>query len=88
MVISIPECEYQWVTVTKTVTTIIDEPSDGLLPISSQKALPGCLTKVELLHMNHDEVTSDAYVQDLLNNVFMGTIYTDRNRDFFILTRR
>jgi hypothetical protein len=85
MVIPIPECEYQWVTVTKTVTTIIDEPSDGLIPISSQKALPGCLTKVELLHMNHDEVTTDPYARDLLNQVFMGNIVTTRDPDFFIL---
>ncbi len=49
----IKPCEEQWVTVTKTVSVIVEEPSDGLLPLSTQMALPGCLKKVELLHMNH-----------------------------------
>ncbi len=82
------DCVYQWVTITKTYTTIIDEPSDGLLPKSTQIALPGCLKTVELLHMNHDEVTRDEYARDELEKVFLGTTYTNRDREFFKLTER
>ncbi len=83
-----PVCEYQWVTVTKLIDVIIDEPSDGLLPKSTQIALPGCLKTVELLHMNHDEVTRDEYARDELEKVFLGTTYTNRDREFFKLTKR
>lgn len=83
-----PVCEYQWVTVTKLIDVIVDEPGDGLLPKSTQIALPGCLKTVELLHMNHDEVTSDESARDQLDNVFKGTTVTTRDPNFFILTER
>lgn len=86
--IAIPECEYQWVTVTKTVSVVVEEPSDGLLPITTQMALPGCLRKFELLHINHEEVTSSTYARDRLGDVFNRTIYTNRDPEFFRLTSR
>ncbi len=84
----IKPCEEEWVTVTKTVSVIVEEPSDGLLPVSTQMALPGCLKKVELLHMNHEEVTKDPYARDQLNKVFTGEISTSTDRLFFKLNNK
>lgn len=84
----IKPCEEEWVTVTKTVSVIVEEPSDGLLPVSTQMALPGCLKKVELLHMNHEEVTKDDYAREELRKVFEGTYFTTTDREFFRLNKR
>ena len=77
-----------WETVTVTRTVIINEPGDGLLPITTQQAMPGCLKTVEMLHINHEEMKDHADVQAHLNRIFAGTTFTDRNPDFFRLTRR
>lgn len=83
---NVEPCVNQWVYFTEMVDVIIDEPSDGLLPISTQKALPGCIRTYELLHINHEEATSHPDVRARLRDVFIGTINTTRNPSFFTLT--
>jgi hypothetical protein len=81
-------CVNQWVYSKTMVDVIIDGPRDGLLPISTQKALPGCIKTQELLHINYEEAISHPDFRTQLGLVFSGTTYTDRNRLFFQLTHR
>ncbi|MBN1599376.1 MAG: hypothetical protein JW894_13870 [Bacteroidales bacterium] len=72
----------------RTVTTIIEEESDGLLVTSTQKALPGCLRTIRTDHINHEEMKTHSTVKAELEKIFLGTTYTDRDREFFILDEK
>jgi len=63
----------------------INEPGDGLLPVNSPQAMPGCLKKVEMQHINHEEMKYTSMAQGYLNDIFSGKTYTNRNSTFFTL---
>jgi len=66
----------------------INEPGDGLLPVNSPQAMPGCLKTVRMNGVNHEEMKYTPEAQGYLNDIFYGTTYTNRNSKFFVLNRR
>jgi hypothetical protein len=70
------------------ITEIITEPNDGIVPFNSQQMLPGCLKTVTIEGINHEEMKTHDKVRTKLNEVFLGNTYTDRNREFFKLTKK
>jgi hypothetical protein len=84
-----PLCtEGSWETTTRTRTVFINEPGDGLVPVTSPQAMPGCLKKVEMKHTNHEEMKYTSASQWYLNEIFAGRSYTSRNSTFFALTAK
>jgi hypothetical protein len=77
-----------WELITVTRTVVINEPGDGLVPINSPQAMPGCLKTVKMDHTNHDEMKYSSASQGYLNDVFSGKTTTTRDPIFFRLTKK
>jgi hypothetical protein len=79
------ECVPGPYTVTETVTAVISQESDGLLPVDTPQAWPGCLTKVKVEGANHASLKWNVATRNKIEDVFnkKNNIFSARNQDFF-----